>query len=84
MAIKDYITESKHGLAYHRGGLMMPICWKDMADFMADLEKATQAAFGMDLQSAVKVKGRKNVAKLHQAWVKVLKAKMRKGRNEIL
>jgi hypothetical protein len=75
--MKDYITESKHGLAYHVGGSMVPVSWKDPEDYLADQEKAAQLAFGTDFRSALKLKGKENVNKFRQALFEVIKAKMR-------
>jgi hypothetical protein len=79
---KEWITESKHGLSYNvsdEGGEMtLPVTWKGMDDFMADLEQASQAAFATDLQTAAKLKGKESATKFQAAWTAVLIKKMRR------
>jgi hypothetical protein len=79
---KEWITQSKYGLSYNvsdEGGEMtLPVTWKGMDDFMADLEQASQAAFATDLQTAAKLKGEESAAKFKTAWTAVLIKKMRR------
>ena len=77
---KEWITMSKHGMSYHvrfddGGESVIPICWENPEAFLADLERATQTAFGKPLSE---LSGRDDYDEFHAAWLDVIKAKMRR------
>jgi hypothetical protein len=79
----EYLTRSRHGgLSYHKtskgGHLVIPVSWSSAEDFMADLEAASQAAFGLTLDQAKALPGKENGRKLQEAFEAVIIDRMRR------